>query len=251
MGVGTVLTWAGRVPPTARRTIMLVLVGAAVMSPVYTLDRVLYHFTEEPRLVENRNTSTGLDGFHYELLKDTADYISTHDGPLYLPVNHLNQRIPTAWLRPMDFPNFDPYMGEDLPAVPLFIPLEANRYEWPPMNRPTTFVLANPANQTMTLDLHWAVLAAPNARYTVFVHLLDADGTLIAQQDVQPLNGRYPTDTWRADTRLITSHTLTVPEDANTPQSAVIGWYDAMTFERLPVMRAGDRLPDDVLRLPD
>jgi hypothetical protein len=46
--------------------------------------------------------------------------------------------------------------------------------------------------------LAWIGKAAepPEAALTWFVHLLDAGGQIVAQQDRAPLGGYQPTDTW-------------------------------------------------------
>ncbi|MGH2461628.1 MAG: 6-pyruvoyl-tetrahydropterin synthase-related protein, partial [Chloroflexota bacterium] len=48
----------------------------------------------------------------------------------------------------------------------------------------------------IVVNLEWRALAAPSADYTVFVHLLDARGRLVAQHDGPPLAGTYPTTDW-------------------------------------------------------
>src|SRR6185437_13269025 len=52
------------------------------------------------------------------------------------------------------------------------------------------------ANASLVVNLAWRALAQPSASYTVFVHLLDANGHLVAQHDGQPLDGTYPTTDW-------------------------------------------------------
>ncbi|GIW08417.1 MAG: hypothetical protein KatS3mg060_3222 [Dehalococcoidia bacterium] len=46
------------------------------------------------------------------------------------------------------------------------------------------------------LTLHWRALTPP-AALTVFVHLVDTGGRLVAQRDSQPAAGGYPTERWR------------------------------------------------------
>jgi hypothetical protein len=49
------------------------------------------------------------------------------------------------------------------------------------------------------VTLHWRALSPPSGDYTVFVHLLDADGNNVAQHDGIPVNGDYPTQWWLPD----------------------------------------------------
>jgi hypothetical protein len=46
------------------------------------------------------------------------------------------------------------------------------------------------------LRLDWQAAEPPEAALTWFVHLLDAGGQIVAQQDRAPLGGYQPTDTW-------------------------------------------------------
>ncbi|MDY0018716.1 MAG: hypothetical protein RBT47_01805, partial [Anaerolineae bacterium] len=55
------------------------------------------------------------------------------------------------------------------------------------------------AGETIEVTLYWKARRAPDADYTVFVHLLNADGTLAAGHDGIPMEGRYPTRAWAPD----------------------------------------------------
>ena len=46
------------------------------------------------------------------------------------------------------------------------------------------------------LTLYWSARAPMAANYTVFVHVLDDQGKIIAQADAQPRGGDYPTSLW-------------------------------------------------------
>jgi hypothetical protein len=48
----------------------------------------------------------------------------------------------------------------------------------------------------ITLDLFWHVTQTPASDLTVFVHGVDATGTIITQADGPPLNGNYPASLW-------------------------------------------------------
>ena len=55
-----------------------------------------------------------------------------------------------------------------------------------------------PAQGLLKYRLYWRALGTPAEDYTVFAHVLDADGKLIGQADSQPFDGDYPTSVWRA-----------------------------------------------------
>jgi hypothetical protein len=86
----------------------------------------------------------------------------------------------------------------------------------------------------VVMHLYWEVLTPPDNDYMVFVHLRDADGTIIAQWDgpVAPTPDRRFYDTtllWQPKTFVIDERTLLVPEDAliepGETYTLVVGMY--------------------------
>ncbi len=63
-------------------------------------------------------------------------------------------------------------------------------------------------DDSLVLTLYWTAHAQPQLAYTVFVHLLDADGQIARQQDVMPQNGKLPTTCWQAADVIADQHTL-------------------------------------------
>jgi Dolichyl-phosphate-mannose-protein mannosyltransferase len=93
----------------------------------------------------------------------------------------------------------------------------------------------------------WAVVAEPGADYTLFVHIHDAAGNRIDQQDAQPFNGGYPTGLWEAGERIRDVRSIALPPEAVEVR---IGWYAPDTGQRLPAFKPdGSRWPDDVVLL--
>lgn len=90
--------------------------------------------------------------------------------------------------------------------------------------------------QPYTVTLYWRALVAPITDFTVFVHLLDANEHLIAQQDNAPRQNSYPTRIWDAGERVDDAYTFTVL----TPGTyrIVAGMYDPHTGERVPILDA-------------
>ncbi len=101
--------------------------------------------------------------------------------------------------------------------------------------------------QELRVTLRWSVDGRLASDYTVFVHLVGAEGddVAIAQGDGPPLGGRWPTSLWLRGVTLDDMHTVPLPGDlpAGTYQ-LLVGFYDPATGERL-------RLPDgrDAVRL--
>jgi 4-amino-4-deoxy-L-arabinose transferase-like glycosyltransferase len=91
----------------------------------------------------------------------------------------------------------------------------------------------------------WTALHAPNADYTLFIHVLDGDGQMIGQHDGQPFGGEYPTSLWEAGERVRDARAFELPPAA---QRLRIGWYDAQTGQRLPAyMPDGQPWPDNAV----
>ncbi|MBX3057015.1 MAG: glycosyltransferase family 39 protein [Anaerolineae bacterium] len=96
----------------------------------------------------------------------------------------------------------------------------------------TESLLLHPGDELIA-TLQWEAVAEIPRDYTVFVHLLTADGALLAQHDSAPLWGTRPTTTWQPGEMLLDRHVLALPTDA--PPTAVrllTGLYDSQTIER-------------------
>jgi len=79
-----------------------------------------------------------------------------------------------------------------------------------------------------SITLYWRALKETDTDYTTFVHVLDADGNIIAQHDSQPRGGSYPTSMWAQGEYI--ADTIRIP---TAGRAIEIGWYVAETGERL------------------
>lgn len=95
---------------------------------------------------------------------------------------------------------------------------------------------------TLHLVLYWRARVALNEDYTVFVHLLDANGNIIAQTDLPPQAGNYPTSIWDAGEQVRDVYTFDLPANA---QRIRVGLYRADSGKRLPVMDNQNNIMDD------
>jgi hypothetical protein len=97
------------------------------------------------------------------------------------------------------------------------------------------------------LRLYWQALASVSKNYTVFIHFIDADGKVWAQQDTQPAQGSYPTGAWAKDEIVEDVHDVPLPTDLPTGHyHLALGMYLLETMERLPASNdAGTVLPDN------
>jgi len=96
------------------------------------------------------------------------------------------------------------------------------------------------AGETLSLTLYWQARQVPQADYITFVHLLGADGTLLAQFDGPPVQGVYPTAAWQLGDRVTQQVSLALPaESIAGTYDLVVGMYTYPEIVRLPV--AGER----------
>jgi len=127
-------------------------------------------------------------------------------------------------------------VGESTLATPMLTP--------PPhfgaaiaLSRAALSTTARPG-EALTALLTWTALAQPARDYTVFVHVLDAAGNLVAQLDQPPLAGFAPTQLWQPGMTLVDQLAVPLPEELPEGEYTVrIGLYSAEG--RLPVTREG------------
>lgn len=97
------------------------------------------------------------------------------------------------------------------------------------------------AGEPLALTLIWESAATTPTDYTVFVHLLHADGSLAAGQDGPPVSGFYPTSFW-APGEVIVDARRWQPELPPGVYQVQVGLYRPDTGERLTILPLGDRL---------
>jgi hypothetical protein len=89
---------------------------------------------------------------------------------------------------------------------------------------------------SVTLTLTWRALAQMETDYTVFTHLLAADGSMTGQRDGQPVGGSYPTSLWLPGEVVSDRYEIPVRLDAAPGMHLLeVGMYMAETGARLPV----------------
>ena len=93
------------------------------------------------------------------------------------------------------------------------------------------------------LTLYWQASARLDTGYTVFVHVLDAQGAILAQADGPPLADHYPTTAWQPH-EIVQDSRVVLPGPRY-----LVGLYDPLSGERLPAYLDGTRLPDDAVLL--
>ncbi|MCS6845933.1 MAG: DUF2723 domain-containing protein [Caldilineales bacterium] len=105
----------------------------------------------------------------------------------------------------------------------------------------------------LVLRLMWQPIRPSDRDYTLFVHLVDQSGTIVAQHDGPPMGGRYPTSVWQPGEALLDAVRMTLPADLPSGRyRLLVGLYDATdpNLPRLPARDAeGRRFPADQVPL--
>ncbi len=104
--------------------------------------------------------------------------------------------------------------------------------------------------EAVAFILYWRAIKKIDEDYTVFVHLVDAEGNLIASVDSQPKRGSVPTSTWAPGALIVDA--IVLPIDVTLPASenlrVRIGLYLPSTGERLAILNArGEPIGDSVV----
>ncbi|MBM3129314.1 MAG: glycosyltransferase family 39 protein [Chloroflexi bacterium] len=115
------------------------------------------------------------------------------------------------------------------PALParLQIPIVLEQYQ-----TPTTRLERGKA---LVVILNWRATEKIERDYSVFAHLVDGKGNLIAEYNGPPINGKAPTSRWDPHRTIVDAAVLRLAGDApiGDDYRLEIGMYDLETLERL------------------
>jgi hypothetical protein len=88
--------------------------------------------------------------------------------------------------------------------------------------------------QTLAYTLHWQAIDSITQDYTVFNHLLDAEGNMIAQQDSMPQQNQYPTSLWDSGEIVVDPRAIPLPKRLEPGVYTLrVGLYESETGQRL------------------
>jgi hypothetical protein len=88
----------------------------------------------------------------------------------------------------------------------------------------------------LSITLDWQAVKSMKQDYVIFIHLLGADGRLVAQHDGAPLGGLYPTSKWTPGDVFTYPAALEIPNDAPAGKyDLLVGMYSYPDLKRLSV----------------
>ncbi len=98
--------------------------------------------------------------------------------------------------------------------------------------------------QSLHLTLYWQAQIAMDRNWSIFVHVVDDQGVIVAQRDRYPGNGALATTLLPAGEIFADDYMIPIPAVTAAPAPARIevGLYDLMDGARLPLATGGDAL---------
>lgn len=106
--------------------------------------------------------------------------------------------------------------------------------------------------ESLVAIVYWRALARIETDYTIFAHLVDARGEIVASADTPPWQGDLPTSRWRVNEPIADG--VIVHLEPNVPPGEyrlLIGLYDLATMQRLSIVDArGQPFADKVVLAP-
>ena len=103
---------------------------------------------------------------------------------------------------------------------------------------------------SLELVLYWQALQPSAQRYSVFVHLIDAQDRIFGQRDQEPGGGQFPTTSWVSGEYLVDAYQVPVhPEAAPGTYWLEVGLYDPLSGQRLEVRDEDGRVVGNRLLL--
>jgi hypothetical protein len=95
-----------------------------------------------------------------------------------------------------------------------------------------------PAAETVAVQLTWQTRQTINRDLTLFLHLVDETGALVAQLDRRPFYGRFPTAVWAPGEQLTDQYDIPLPDDLPVgAYSLRLGFYDLYGSNgRIPII---------------
>jgi len=101
--------------------------------------------------------------------------------------------------------------------------------------------------ETVMLTLYWQATQGVDGNFTVFVHVLNEEGQVMAQQDNEPNGGQYPTSAWVPGEVIRDTYAIPLPPELPSGRYLLsIGMYAWPSLKRLPVTLDGAKQGDTI-----
>lgn len=187
-----------------------------------------YHVPLDTSHLEGPHVADATIGFYEAQSRDPLPALAEGETPLdFVVVDQIKVSAPASRVQ-----------ADESPLATFEEGLSLLSYEW------ASQTVA--PGQTATLRLRWTASGPATTSYTIFAHLLDEGGELLAQHDKVPLDGDYPTQFWGEGEVISDEHVFAVAAGAEAGDTSVLlGFYDPADDARLP-RSDGDGLPDAV-----
>jgi len=106
------------------------------------------------------------------------------------------------------------------------------------------------SDEALELTLYWQAVNTPSDRYTVFNHLINDDGEIVAQFDSPPKSDAWLTNAWLPGEVIVDERQISLPDGVSNGRfTLALGLYD--DNGRLPVTLNNQTQPNDQLIIPD
>jgi hypothetical protein len=151
----------------------------------------------------------------------------------------ISAAVPFAVIAPHYRPP-PPLTGEQLASVPNALNADFGGemrllgYEFSPAQ-------AGPG-ETVHLTLYWRAEILMDRNWSIFVHVVDDAGVIVAQRDRYPAAGALATTLLQPGQTFADEYAIVVPDSAYAPAAATleVGLYDLADGARLPLATGGD-----------
>lgn len=133
-----------------------------------------------------------------------------------------------------------PRMVQEKPQFPADVQFDAEPITLSGYSLPAAPVASG---EQLALTLFWSSGGPASRPYTVFTHLVNDAGAIVAQQDNWPVGGQWPPTCWREGDLIVDRYQLAIPSGAGPGRLRLItGLYDADSGARLPTEDGRDSI---------
>ncbi len=113
-------------------------------------------------------------------------------------------------------------------------------------------VAVSAAASELEITLIWSTSERITRPYTVFNHLLNSEGEIVAQHDGWPVANQWPPNCWASNEAIVDRHIISLPDNLMPGVYRLVsGLYDATTGDRLTTSSGDDFYLLDEMLLGD